>query len=205
MKCISRRGYTYIVYDKGDGRVFKKEKPLAHQYVLHLSSGHTPRYVHMHKRQAALLLRVFAGADFLAKPERISNRSYSQETVTILDEYFATHSLEENKRAVDAYIEHIFATWRHGFSDIIFNCTRNCGVLPDGTVALVDFNEVTFSKDAVAEKLRETRWGKAFSYTKDLQDGPLKAYYAEVMAKAMTIEHLNQYWKDNAELLEKTQ
>lgn len=205
MKCIDRRGFTYNVYDIGDGRVLKKEKPLVQQYFLHLPFNHSPRYVHMHKAQAARLMRVCEHADFLGRPKYLSARSYSQDKVTVLDAYSKTHSFEENKRAIDAYVALVFTTWQNGFADLIFNFTRNCGVLPDGKVALIDFNEVTFSKEMMAEKIREERWLKAYSYLKDLHDEALKAYYAEVMAQAMTLENLDRYWKDNEQLLAKTQ
>ena len=205
MKCISRRGLTYNVYDMGDGRVLKKEKALFYQYFLHLPFNHSPRYVHKHKRQAERLMSVLGEADFLGRPKFLSSRSYTQDMVSVFDSYIETHSLEDNKHAIDVYIQHIFTTWSYGFSDIIFNFTRNCGVLSDGKVALIDFNEITFQKEIVAEKILAKRWLKAYSYWKDLQDEPLKAYYAKTMAEAMTLDNLDRYWKDNAKLLDKTQ
>jgi hypothetical protein len=205
MKLIDRRGFTYNVYDMGDGRVLKKEKPLLLQYILHFPFKHSPSYVHLHKRQAAGIMWVFAGVPFLGRPKYESRCSYSQDKVIIFDAFLEAHSLEENKRAIDAYVALIFTTWEHGLADVIYNFTRNAGVYPDGSVALIDFNEVTFQKEKIAEKIREKRWLIAYSYWKDLRDEALKAYYAAAMEKAMTLENLDLYWKDNAKLLDKTQ
>ncbi len=205
MKCIDRRGFTYTVYDLGNGRVLKKEKPFLLQYLLHRSHGHTKEYVLRHFAQARLLASVCSDKELLGNPEFTGKRSYTQDVVTVIDSYFSSHTLEENKAIVDGFIQCVFDTWKSGFSDIIFNFTRNNGVTSGGRVILIDFNEVTFRKGDVRALMESERWLHCYSYTRDLPDGALKAYYAEAMAKAMTLENLDRYWKDNEQLLGKTQ
>lgn len=205
MKLLSNKGYIYKVYDNGDGRVYKKERPVFVQYLLHCMHGHSKEYVEIHKDLARLLVNVIADKKILGNPEYLDDKTYTQDKVVTLAEYIRAHSLEENKKIFDSYIELIFKTWQCGFSDLIMNFDRNCGVEKDGTVILIDFNEVSFSKKEVALRITEERWLKCYSYTKYLPEGPLKEYYAKAMGGAMTEGNLDRYWKDNAELLGKTQ
>ncbi len=203
-KLIETRGFTYNVYDMGNGRVLKKEKPRLQQYFLHLPFRHSPRYVRTHRLRAHALMRVLADKSIIGNPEHAGRRSYAQDKAVILDAYLASHTLEENKKILDGYVVSIVETWKHGFSDIIYNFTRNSGVVAADKVILVDFNEVTFDKAEVRELLLNKRWSRALSCKEGLQDPELKEYYRQAMEKNMTVENLDRYWKDNAELLEKT-
>lgn len=203
-KLIERRGFTYNVYDIGNGRVLKKEKPRIQQYLLHLPFRHSPKYVRTHRLRARKLMKALSGAELVGNPMRVNNRSYAQDKAIILDAYFATHALEENKKILDGYIQSIFDTWQHGFSDIIFNFTRNCGVVPNGRVILVDFNEVTFDKEEVRRLIESKRFFRALSYTHGLPGRELKEYYRNAMEEQMTVANLDRYWKDNEQLLAKT-
>ena len=203
MKLLDTRGYVYDVYDMGDGRVLKKEKPMRLQYAQHAVHGNTPGYVRTHKRRGRKLADGIADPDLIGNPIFPDSKSYTQDKVTILEHYIESHALEENKKIIDAYIESIFDTWKNGFSDIIFNFSHNNGVAPSGRVILIDFNEVTFDKNVVLERFAIKRWLKAASYTKWLQEGDLKRYYAEAMENAMTPANLDRYWHDNAKLLAK--
>lgn len=206
MKCIERRGFTYNVYDMGNGKVLKKEKPKFLQYFRHRTYKHSMEYVRRHKAQALLLAALCEDRELIGNPEFLPDgSSYIQDRAEILDAYIASHTFEENKKILDKYIQSIFDTWQNGFCDIVFNFTRNAGVLPGGRVALVDFNEVTFSKADVAELIRIKRWSRALSYKEGLRESKLKEYYLSAMERTMTLENLDRYWRDNDQLLAKTQ
>ena len=205
MQLITRKGFVYDVYDLGDGRVLKREKPKLRQYATHLFlAGHVPWHVERNNALGRKLAASIVDSGLLGRPRFENDRSYTQDKVVLLQDYFPGHSLEENKRAVDGCIACIFACWSNGFSDMIFNFMDSNGFGSDGRVAIIDFNEIAVRKEMVAERIRSKRWLVSFSYTKKLHDGALKAYYAEAMARAMTPENLEKHWKDNEQLLAKT-
>ncbi len=203
LACIETRGFTYNVYDLGDGRVLKKEKPRLQQYFLHLPFKHSPRYVRTHRLRASRLMRSLADKSIIGNPEQVTRRSYSQDKAVILDAYMAEHTLEENMKVLDGYVQSIFEAWKNGFCDIIFNFTRNSGIVRD-RVVLVDFNEVTFDKEEIRKLILSKRWLRALSFKQGLREDALKEYYRKAMDEHMTVANLEHYWKDNAELLEKT-
>ncbi|MEI8129975.1 MAG: hypothetical protein WCG55_00530 [bacterium] len=205
MKCLDRRGYTYTVYDIGGDRVLKKMKPAVLQRLLHLSSGNSKKYIEQHRTRARLLAETCRDKALIGNPQYEIDGSYTQDRCEVIDTYFLSHTLEENKKCVDMFIECIFETWKNGFSDIIFNFTRNNGLSHAGKVVLFDFNEITFVKNEVLALIETERWLHCYSFTKDLHAGALKDYYAQAMATAMTRENLDRYWKDNEQLLAKTQ
>ncbi len=205
MKCLDRRGYTYTVYDIGGDRVLKKLKPAFLQRLLHLSSGNSKQYIEQHRAQSRLLAEACRDKKLIGNPLYESDGSYTQDRCVVIDEYILAHTLKENTKCIDLFIECIFETWKNGFSDIIFNFTRNNGLSQEGKVVLFDFNEVTFDKNEVLALIESKRWLTSYSFTKDLHAGALKDYYAQAMAKAMTRENLDRYWKDNEQLLAKTQ
>lgn len=201
---VDGRGYIYDVFDMGDGRVLKKEKPKWKQYWLHLQHNHSPAHVEKNNALSRHLTSVLPNLAVLGHPTWLSKRSYTQDKVVILEDYFKSHSFEENKRVIDALIQSIFETWSLGFGDLIFNVTHNNGLRADGSVILLDFNEVSVHKEDILARIAMRRWVKAHSYTRVLPDGELKVYYAAAMDAAMTEENLNRYWKDNEQLLAKT-
>ena len=195
MRLLDERGFTFRVYDLGNGRVLKKEKPIEEQHAAHAEHDNDAEYVKTHHARARQLAFVCADRELIGNPEFLDEHSYTQDKCIVLDAYFAAHDLEQNKRIIDGFIQCMFDMWANGFSDIIFNCTRNNGVLPNGRVILIDFNEVTFEKDEIRALLQNKRWLRSYAYTLDLAEGPLRAYYAEAMEKAMTAENLDLHWK----------
>ncbi len=201
MKLLDRRGYIYNVYDMGDGRVLKKEKPELLQYMLHFLHGRGPSYAKMHKERSRRIAKTIPDLGLIGNPVFLTDESYTQDKVEVIGAYFKSHSLPENKIVIDSYIECIYQCWKNGFSDLIFNFTRNNGVAQNGRVVLFDFNEVTFDKVVTEERLKIQRWKNTLSYM-ELPEGPLKEYYAGAMEEAMTLENLNRNWKDNPNLHE---
>lgn len=204
MRLLDIRGYIYTVYDLGNGRVLKKEKPKLLQYCLHLMHWHMPWHVEQNNALSRRLTGSLADLAVLGNPKWLSKHAYTQDKVTILEHYFTQRSFSESTRAIDAYIQCVFDTWKNGFSDVIFNFSHNNGIQPDGTVILLDFNEIVVEKEAVAERIRSKRWLRTDSLNKHVKDEAIKAYFREAMEKAMTLENLDKYWKDNEKLLERS-
>ncbi len=199
MHLLDERGFTYRVYDLGNGRVLKREKPIDEQHAAHAKHNNDAEYVRTHHARAKLLASSCSDRELLGHPEFLDEHSYMQDKCTVLDAYFAAHDIEQNTKIIDGFIQCMFDMWANGFSDIIFNCTRNNGVLPNGRVILIDFNEVTFEKSDVLALIESKRWLRSYAYTLDLSDGPLKDYYAEAMERAMTTGNVDLYWKDGSQ------
>ncbi len=119
---------------------------------------------------------------------------YEQDYVTPLLGYFGTHSLTENKVAIDSWVENIHALWGYGVSDVVFNFTLNNGVNTKGEVVLIDFGELTFNKTAVALRIAQKKWLTQWSYAHQVQDENLKTYIAQKLENELTIANLEKYW-----------
>ena len=194
MQLLAKSGFTYNVYDLGNGRVLKKEKPLLWRACMWLRFGYAPRPIGPLRQNVLRVMDSRIDKQLLGNPLLVHRADYTQDKLQIMSEYLSTHSFVENTKSVDAYVELIFATWRAGFSDIIFNFSHNCGITSSGTVVLVDFNEVTFAKEVVAERIRIVRWEKSYSF-RVLPNGPLKEYYQKTMAEKITLANLERYWQ----------
>jgi len=199
MKLLDKRGFFYTVYDMGNGRVQKIEKPRIVQYLKHFFfAGRLPKEV---RKSADISYKVIGSSidpALLAHPKIESDRSYSQDKVLILEQYIPSHTLEENKKIIDLYANHILETWKNGFSDKIFNFTHNCGIDARGKIVLVDFNEITFNKEEVRSLINKQRWLHAFSSTYHLSfnNKGLWKYYKEVMAEKITSENLDIFFRE---------
>ena len=128
----------------------------------------------------------------LGHPKFLSNLRYEQDYAVKLESYFAQHGLVQNKRMIDKYIESIIAAWRLGFSDMVFNFTKNNGVLKNQAV-FIDLGEFVLEKARVQELIREKKWLKQWSYT-HLEDQRLKKYFARQMKKKLTLQRLEREW-----------
>lgn len=198
MKLINRKGFFYNVYDMGNGRVLKIEKPRIIQYIKHYFwAGRLPKEVRTLAEISYKIIRSNIDPTLIANPKKENGNSYSQDKVEILENYISLHTIEENKKIIDIYTDHILETWQNGFSDLIFNFTINCGLDKKGKIVLVDFNEVTFDKEEVNKLINKKRWLDSWSRTHWLSftDKELWAYYSVAMESKITIENLERFWK----------
>ncbi len=132
----------------------------------------------------------------IGNPEFCVGRlEYTQDKVIILRDYFNTHSLIENKKIIDNYIQNTFQTWKNGFSDIDFNFAMNSGVTSAGFVVLADINGLCFDKSVLAELIKKQVWLDKHSF-KHIIDDDLKKYFKLEMCRELTVENLDVYWKD---------
>ncbi len=200
MNLIDSKGFFYNVYDIGNGRILKIEKPRIVQYLKHyFFAGRFPKEVKNLAKTSYKIIGSVIDQELIANPKKENGNSYSQDKVEILDNYIYTHTFEENKRIIDLYVNHILETWQNGFSDKIFNFTRNCGIDKNRKIVLVDFNEVTCDKKVVSDLIHKKRWLHAWSYTHWLSftNKDLWKYYKKVMDSKITHENLEKFWKDS--------
>jgi isocitrate dehydrogenase kinase/phosphatase len=129
-----------------------------------------------------------------ANPSFVKNSlDYIQDRVVIMEDFFLKNNLEQNKKAIDGYIEFQKKLWSYGIYDTTDKLQTNYGVNKQGDVVCVDFGEFVFIKEKALERIKKQKWINRQSY-KNWQDLELKNYYTECMAKTMTEENLNNYW-----------
>jgi len=100
--------------------------------------------------------------------------------------------IEGRHRVVDEYVRFIIECWRRGFSERTYNLTKNNAYNYSGVV-LIDFGEITFSKEDVVTDIEDVRWLKSWSFMNDL-DPELREYYRKQMKLNVTLENLDKYW-----------
>lgn len=129
----------------------------------------------------------------LGNPRATHGFDYEQDRVVVLGEYFNTHTIEENKACVQAFIALTYKTWEYGFADIVFNFTLNNGMTKDGTLILHDCNEIIFDKEKFLHCIRSRKWLRQFSFTR-LPEGVFKEYVRDVLNNSLTETKVHEYW-----------
>ena len=198
MKIIGR-GYWYRVYDLGNGRVLKSEKNFLHKaYDTFNFEGIRPsvyfKLITKNWRIALIYKRLKGQIDLtlIGAPIFLAGIDYEQDKVEILENILKRSSEAENQKIIDMYIENIMECWRNGFSDEVYNFTINSGLDTFGKMILIDFNEVTFSKEDVLRSINSKRWLKSWSLGQI--DSNLKSYYVEQMERKITSNSLEKNW-----------
>lgn len=100
--------------------------------------------------------------------------------------------IEGRHRVVDEYVRFIIECWRRGFSERTYNLTKNNAYNHSGVV-LIDFGEITFSKEDVVSDIEDLRWLKRWSFMNDL-DPELREYFRKQMKLYLTLDNLDRYW-----------
>lgn len=132
-------------------------------------------------------------SSLLGNPIFISESSYEQDKVRILDEVFNDISFDQQKQIIKWYIDLIHITWKYGFADCVFNFTINNGFDKSGRMIQLDFGEITSEKSKMETMIKNQRWLKSFSY-KTLKSDELKSYYSKIMSEELNVAKLNQLW-----------
>lgn len=196
-------GIQYTAYDLGNGRIFKRpttflecgRRMLAWRYpFIELPIWTIPRDILRAKRDArtslAGLRPLLPDLSLeLGNPAINDDLSYEQDRAVAVGDYFRTHSLTQNKRAVDQYIVLLFRFWEYGFNDRPFKLPLNFGVTDDDRIILLDLGELYFEKEKALLRIHARLWEKVF-----IPDPALKAYYCKAMDRAMTPGNLDIYW-----------
>ncbi len=203
------KGWQHAVYDMGDGRVFKRPRhtlPLLVS-VFRAPPGHRPlgsrnivRETRHLRASARNTIRLLAeqmprlDPAMLAQPELHADGSYGQDRVTVLDDYVTRHDLEQNKRAIDAFIGLQLACWDDGFGDPGFDFLINSGIDRQGRAVQIDLGEISFDFDVMARAVEAKRWLIQDSYRDRLTDPALKAYFRTQMDSRLTPQALAARW-----------
>lgn len=212
MKYIGE-GYYYRVYEFDENRVFKKLQSYWFSFRKIYSlvrerrrTSFTKSITIAHKSAVAerKLLRIMkekqffgASASLFANPSFVGNTlNYTQDKVVIMEDYFLNNNLDQNKKAIDRYIEFQKKLWSYGLHDTTYKLQTNYGINKNGNVACIDFGEFVFTKEKALESVLKQKWLSRQSY-KNWKDLELKNYYTERMLAEMTEENLNKMWSKN--------
>lgn len=207
MKKIGQ-GLSYTVYELPNNRVLKKPTfnfykfskllfwSIRYRFNFSLIKKLSP-IISSGKESIDVLRENISKIDskIIGNPIFCDSLEYTQEELVILKDYFNSHSLDENKKIVDNYIQNTFQTWKNGFSDIDFNFAMNSGVNRTGFVVLADINGLCFDKNELAELIKKQVWLDKHSF-KHLIDGDLKKYFKQEMCLHLTLENLDKFWKN---------
>ena len=209
MKKIGR-GWQYVVYDLGNGRVRKQKYLKIAQYALIYldtcsSKNHFPvieaykemQRVNSDERASVEYVKkidTILDKNILGNPVFVSSKVYEQDKVVPLRDALREVSFARGKEILDKYRELIYRTWEYGFSDRIFNFTINNGLTSTGEIIQLDFGELAFDKDEVRKRIFERRWLKSWSYL-TFPEGELKRYYEILMDAEKMSQELDKRWE----------
>mgnify|MGYP001595444958 CR=1 FL=1 len=206
------RGWQFVVYDLGNGRVLKKRYPKLDQFFLirdkQIKKGKSYslmqilisilRVNKMAKDSNKYMKKLSAkfNLSILGNPVFVGLNSYEQDKVILLKDILNNCSLDDGKRLFDQYILLIHQTWKFGFSDIMFNFLENNGINRNGKLIQSDFGEITSNKNKVLENIKNKKWLKVNCF-RTFPEGELKKYYTSIMEREMTAKSLDGLWRYN--------
>jgi len=203
---IIARGAQYKVIDTHDGRVRKVLlTPAESREVVagwYAEGEADAEELAVDYRQPALkavqvvadLLRVHPKlAASLGNPVFEAEGTYTQDKARVLRGVFAEMSEAESRRLIDDCIELILRHWQYGLGECVFNFSVNNGLDEQGRMVLLDFGEITTSRDDVKRRIQSERWLRSFSYKQLPQS--LQAYYRERMRERLTVAELHRTWR----------
>ncbi len=201
-------GYFYDVYDIGNNRILKKKKSfgeIAESIKGNTNMGiltkwfKTYRYVKNAENVTKRIKNTFPSSAlaFLGHPVFKDGVDYEQDKVTLLMDYFDTHSLEENKIVIDKYTKLIKEFLKYGIHDYVYKFKNSYGVNREGEVVFIDFNEVTFSKTKTLNLAKVKHWREEAQFRK-FAEGELKAYIETKLNETLTPDSVSQLWGTKA-------
>jgi hypothetical protein len=85
--------------------------------------------------------------------------------------------------------------WGQGVGDTIYNFTINTGLDDEGNLVMIDFGEIVFSKPRIKSEVESSKWLDKWSYGEDLE-GEIKSYFREKMEEEITVEKLEDKWRE---------
>jgi hypothetical protein len=201
-------GFYYHVYRISEVRVRKVPTSLIHKAwrlvwwrMVPLSRlvyeiRDIPRWTREQLEQTRGLVAVFPDTALFGNPSPLAaDGSYEQDYAPSLGSDL-TVPVDIFSERVRAYAEIQKLLWRYGFSERIWNCTFNCGVVPSThTVLLIDLNEITRDKAVVHEHITAQKWRKQASHRYLARTHPLLASAAAaIIDAACTHTELDALW-----------
>jgi hypothetical protein len=200
-------GLEYKAYDKGGGRILKVRRSLPSRAVQTILYSVRCRNISMWP----LILRnhfpATNGLPALATPlsamppetrklfgniEIVRDCDYTQDKVTPLRDFNATHSLEENIAVMDRYVGMIQQLWSLGIGDPYYNFQWNAGVYEDGTVAQLDVADLVTNVAVLGEHTKQKVW--LVTALPGIEDQALRSECARILNNGLTYEAFLERW-----------
>lgn len=133
----------------------------------------------------------FSNSPLLAHPTFEEGRIFQDKLIPLSD-YLKTSNKPE--QMIDLVIDCMFRCWEQGFSEKTYNFTINYGIDKEGRVAVLDFGELHFDKEAVMDDIKTKKWQQSWSLTKDLNK-VVSQYWNKALTENLTLKKLDDYWK----------
>lgn len=194
----------YFAYDLWNWRVLKKLATIRERFdkcksrnpdtptqdLLRSSYGCAPDAF-----KSKILINRYKNDDYLLSliwnPNYVSFWDYEQDKVIELWDIVDNASIQEFIQVINLFIDNVFECWKYWFSDRIWEFRVNNWMNNDGNVILLDFSEITFSKDHIKENiLSEYRMTQRSPTT---LDDDKKNIYTKIMLERVTLENLDKY------------
>ncbi len=197
-------GWTYNVYEYKEGRVLKRKRSFLSRALRIVTSdprklfkiNKTIKNLDIENSKSFSIVGKLKETNFdfntLAGPVVINSNEYTQDLRIPI--YMFLKNNKKMELIINAYINQIKYFWQYGFADTVYNFTVNNGLDSEGNMALIDFNEITDSKDVVSFSIKERRWEKRFSYMFQLNKEQ-RQYFKNKMTEEITEENLNKFWR----------
>jgi hypothetical protein len=138
----------------------------------------------------------------LGNIETVRGNDYTQDRVTPLHDYFATHSFEENLAAAAQYVDVVRSLWSVGIGDPYYNFLFNAGVYADGSVTQMDVADLILDGSAIRDTVRRQLWH--LTGLRGIRDEHLRRECAGLFNDAFTLEALLERWPSKIEAAEYT-
>lgn len=135
--------------------------------------------------------------DLFANPKFIGNTlNFTQDKVTIINNFLENSELVESKKIIDEYINLQKTFWSLGIHDAVYKLQSNYGINSNEKVVCIDFGEFIFDRQKVLENVQKQGWLKRSTY-KNWPDSETKKYYTQKMKENMNVENIEKYWTKN--------
>jgi hypothetical protein len=196
-------GLQYIVYSEGD-RV-RKEPKQRKEMIEMASNWYDSKSKAVENVEMALKRRKNTVKEIRSRdiPGDLFGNLVFKENGVVLQDVLApvdqrlrsVESLEKKEQVVDDYVDLLHTLWSYGIGDTIYNFTINNGYNQKDRMVQMDFGELVFTKEKIEEKVRENAWLEMRSYEHDISK-ELKPYYRKKMQKELTVEKLEDVWRE---------
>lgn len=196
-------GYYYNVYKISDNQVLKliKNKLQVFIFIFFANKGNyknsikeyrnVARCIPKLKEEYSKIFNLVIDKEILGNPEFVDEIEYRQDLVKDV-RGVNTLSKQDFIKIINDYIYLLKKLWSFGVSDSVFNFSINCGYNKNNRFILIDFNELTFSKNEIYEQINNKVWLNRASYLRLTKEKQI--IFKELMNKEITIENLNENW-----------
>ena len=203
------KGWQYIVYDLGNGRVRKKPRSLPSLFPSLLFSSRKARPLGSHailreakhlKRQAREATDCLSArkhlvdAGLFGYPKLFADGSYEQDLVVTLGDHLQGTNRQQKKSAIEKLIALQHACWEYGLGDPGFDFANNTGVDAHGRVIQIDLGELASNRDALAHSIGRKVWLIQDSFLRRRDDRSFCELFSSLMEEAMKTETLDALW-----------